>query len=79
MSPSVYRKRLCELAVWLRMERWGGVDGVQGEVGHRAPVVEFQEWKLSWSLDLNRELTAEVIERFSEVMEAEGRGRHVCV
>ena len=24
MSRSIYRKRLCELAAWLWMERWGG-------------------------------------------------------
>lgn len=60
------------------------MDGVQGEVGHRTPVVEFQEWKLSWSLDLKRGLTAEVIKLFFFLLEriaAEGeRGAgHVCV
>lgn len=63
---------------WLSGCGWsdgGGMDGVQGEVGHRAPVVEFQEWKLNWSLDLRRELTAEVIEHCSEVMGAEAEER----
>lgn len=49
----------------------------------QTPVVEFQEWKLSWSLDLKREFTAEVRERFTKVTEAEGEARgsrpRVCV
>lgn len=53
----------------------GRMDGVQGEVGHRVPVVEFQEWKFSWSLDLSSELTAEVIEHFFGGYGGEG----VCV
>lgn len=27
------------------------MERVQGEVGHRASVVEFQEWKLNWISD----------------------------
>lgn len=35
---------------WLSDCEWSQrLRGVQWEVGHRVPVVEFQEWKLSWS------------------------------
>lgn len=45
------------------MERWGRDDEVQGEVGHRAAFVEFQEWMLIWSLMWE---AAEVIKLCSE-------------
>ncbi|KAG7229889.1 hypothetical protein INR49_009606 [Caranx melampygus] len=48
------------------MERWGRDGWSSGEVGHRAPIVEFQEWKSRKSLELKREMTAEVLEHCSE-------------
>lgn len=73
MGRSSYRVRLCELAADRVMG--GGMDGVQEDVGHRAPVVEFQEWMMN----LRRESTAEVIKYCSAAVGVEEEVVFVCV
>lgn len=49
--------------------------GVQWEVGHRVPVVEFQEWKLSWSSERGIDYRGD---RAFFIAWRLRRGGHVC-